>query len=302
MKKWTQGGLFLLGGLLLLLGLSSALLPDAEQEDERYALALRQIAHDYLICEGDETSRIPAVRTQADGGLFLQLERNIDYTSLAEVASKAINRYGIRNSYSLSLEDCESGEIFLGNLWVDPVTDPTGQTGIACGGRDQEERCANITLTFHASNAVGATGNPLFLLLPGILLLLIGGWRTRVKQPLAPAASSAVSLVDKRPPSLSPNVTFDANAQLLSVAGAGHELTYRESKLLNYLVENSNEVLRREDIHEAVWGEEGIIVGRSLDVFISRLRKKLAGAEGAEIITVHGVGYRFKVTAAGIEA
>ncbi len=296
MKKWTQGGLFLLGGLLLVLGLSSALLPDAEQEDERYALALRQIAHDYLICEGDETSRIPAVKTQADGGLFLQLERNIDYTSLAQVASKAINQYGIRNSYSLSLEDCESGEVFLGNLWVNPITDPMGETGIACSGRDQEERCANITLNFHASNAVGATGNPLFLLLPGILLLLIGGWRNRVEQSLIPAASSATSHVPEQPSSLSLNVTFDANAQLLSVAGTGHELTYRENKLFNYLVENSNEVLRREDIHEAVWGEEGIIVGRSLDVFISRLRKKLAGAEGAEIITVHGVGYRLKVS------
>lgn len=302
MKKWTQGGLFLLGGLLLLLGLSSALLPNAEQEDERYALALRQIAHDYLVCEGDETSRIPAVKTEADGGLFLRLEREIDYTMLAEVTSKAINRYGIRNSYSLSLEDCESGEVFLGSLWVDPITDPTGQTGIACSGRDQENRCANITLNFHASNAVGATGNPLYLLLPGILLLLIGGWRTRARQPLAPTASAPASLAPETSPSRRNNVTFDANAQLLSVAGVGHELTYRESKLLNYLVENSNEVLRREDIHEAVWGEEGIIVGRSLDVFISRLRKKLVGAEGTEIVTVHGVGYRFKVTPAGIEA
>ncbi|MEO0734982.1 MAG: helix-turn-helix domain-containing protein, partial [Bacteroidota bacterium] len=44
----------------------------------------------------------------------------------------------------------------------------------------------------------------------------------------------------------------------------------------------------------AVWGAEGLIVGRSLDVFVSRLRKKLRGATGVEIQTVHGLGYRFR--------
>ena len=73
------------------------------------------------------------------------------------------------------------------------------------------------------------------------------------------------------------------------------ELTYRECKLLTYLAENPNAVLARENIHDAVWGDEGIMVGRSLDVFISRLRKKLAGIESVKIETVHGVGYRFRV-------
>jgi len=57
--------------------------------------------------------------------------------------------------------------------------------------------------------------------------------------------------------------------------------------------EHANEVLPREQIHDAVWAAEGVMVGRSLDVFVSRLRKKILGTDVVSIQTVHGVGYRF---------
>ena len=93
---------------------------------------------------------------------------------------------------------------------------------------------------------------------------------------------------------LSTNCSFSLANQSLEIGDVSHELTYREAKLFSFLVTNANHVLDRETIHDAVWGEEGIIVGRSLDVFISRLRKKITGADGVEIQTVHGVGYRLK--------
>ena len=73
-------------------------------------------------------------------------------------------------------------------------------------------------------------------------------------------------------------------------------LTFREAKLLNYLIQNANQVLDRERILEAIWQDEGMLVGRSLDVFISRLRKLLHEDENIKIVSVHGVGYRFEIT------
>jgi DNA-binding response OmpR family regulator len=72
-------------------------------------------------------------------------------------------------------------------------------------------------------------------------------------------------------------------------------LTYRESKLLDFLVHHMGQVLARDEILAAVWEEEGIIVSRSLDVFISRLRKILNKNHSVVIKTVHGVGYRLEV-------
>jgi DNA-binding response OmpR family regulator len=72
-------------------------------------------------------------------------------------------------------------------------------------------------------------------------------------------------------------------------------LTEREADLLKYLVENANRVIKRSDILLSVWGEDDYFLGRSLDVFVSRLRKYLKADERITIENVHGVGFRFLV-------
>ena len=72
-------------------------------------------------------------------------------------------------------------------------------------------------------------------------------------------------------------------------------LTPRESELLDYLFRNDNRVLRREEILTQLWGENDYFLGRSLDVFISRLRKHLSMSRFIRIDNVYGVGFVFKV-------
>lgn len=71
-------------------------------------------------------------------------------------------------------------------------------------------------------------------------------------------------------------------------------LTQREADLLKFLLENKNQVLKRSDILERIWGEDDYFLGRSLDVFISRLRKYLKLDDSLKIENIHGVGFRFK--------
>jgi len=72
-------------------------------------------------------------------------------------------------------------------------------------------------------------------------------------------------------------------------------LTYREAKLLNLFVLHQNQVLERSFILENVWADEGILVGRSIDMFVSRLRKLLRNDERIQLLAVHGVGYKMEV-------
>ena len=72
-------------------------------------------------------------------------------------------------------------------------------------------------------------------------------------------------------------------------------LTQKEADLLKYLLEQKNQVIKRADILEAVWGENDYFLGRSLDVFISRLRKYLKKDEQIRIENIHGVGFCFHV-------
>ena len=73
-------------------------------------------------------------------------------------------------------------------------------------------------------------------------------------------------------------------------------LTQRESDLLKFFLQNKNVVLKREQILKSLWGEDDYFMGRSLDVFISRLRKILANENGISIENLHGIGFRFNVS------
>lgn len=72
-------------------------------------------------------------------------------------------------------------------------------------------------------------------------------------------------------------------------------LTQREMELLEYLVQHKNKVLKREEILEDLWGKNDYFLGRSLDVFISRLRKHLHSSKKITINSVYGVGFIFQV-------
>lgn len=72
-------------------------------------------------------------------------------------------------------------------------------------------------------------------------------------------------------------------------------LTQRESDLLKLFLDNKNMVLKREEILKSLWGNDDYFMGRSLDVFISRLRKILANEKGIAIENLHGIGFRFSV-------
>ena len=72
-------------------------------------------------------------------------------------------------------------------------------------------------------------------------------------------------------------------------------LTQREADLLKLFLDNKNSVLKREQILTSLWGNDDYFTGRSLDVFISRLRKILVNEKGISIENLHGIGFRFSV-------
>jgi DNA-binding response OmpR family regulator len=88
---------------------------------------------------------------------------------------------------------------------------------------------------------------------------------------------------------------FDYSNFELAHEGKTEILTQREADLLKLFVENANQVLKRSDILEKLWGEDDYFLGRSLDVFISRLRKYLSEDENLKIENIHGVGFRLKM-------
>jgi len=78
--------------------------------------------------------------------------------------------------------------------------------------------------------------------------------------------------------------------------GNTYNLTPRESELLRYLIDHSNQVIPREQILEELWGKNDYFLGRSMDVFMSRLRKYLQSEPSVTLETKRGVGFMLKIS------
>lgn len=298
MNKWTLYGAGAAAIVVLSFLVSSSYVrPLAEVNevdlDRKAAIALRQIAHEVFQAQCDSSSYIPPVQQQEDARFLIKTARYVDYELLQEIGPKVIHAHGIRTDFSLALEDCQTNQLRLGFRYsfLQASDNPS------CTGRDQPKDCYHLSLALHPELAQESTPpNPFFLVAGFSLLslLLIGAWKGA-----QPGKADPINSEPQREPNyqkqLSQSSFIDQKAQTLTIGSTVTELTFREMKLLLFLAETPNEVIKRSTLNDAVWGEEGLLVGRSLDVFISRLRKKLKADESVKIVAVHGVGYKLLV-------
>lgn len=88
-------------------------------------------------------------------------------------------------------------------------------------------------------------------------------------------------------------LVFDFDNLILKGDNEEHQLTQREAELIRYLCLNANKVLKRDDILMNVWGKEDYFLGRSMDVFITKVRRYLKSQTDVQLQTIHGVGFKF---------
>lgn len=89
--------------------------------------------------------------------------------------------------------------------------------------------------------------------------------------------------------------SFDHSNQSLSINGNVKRITEKESDIVKYLSEHRNHVIKREEMLKELWGENNYFLGRSLDVFITKIRKYLKDDPNLNIENVFGVGFIFNV-------
>ena len=88
---------------------------------------------------------------------------------------------------------------------------------------------------------------------------------------------------------------FDANNRKLMINGKTIELTGTETRVLRIFALSPNETIARSRLQKEIWEDEGVIVGRSLDMFISKLRKRLEPDPNLSIVVIRGKGYKLEI-------
>jgi hypothetical protein len=144
-------------------------------------------------------------------------------------------------------------------------------------------------------------GYPLINVVYGGLLVLLGVtlmiWRFGKISKQVPVLNQNHAIVKESVPELPAlgNFLFDVKNQRLLLGSEVISLTDKECKVLELLHKNFGELLPRETLMQEVWINEGVITGRSLDMFVSKLRKKLGLDPELRITNIHGKGYRLEI-------
>lgn len=261
----------------------------------RTNLALREVGHRLLLASHDSTSLVLPVKEIENGVFLLEFENEFAFApdTLMALTQRLLTKRGLKD-YAVTVYDCMKPEIVYGFL----VT--TTDSIRPCVGRSQPRRCYKIQVAFANFSDGSVDYASLSLVLTGCLFFFsvvlavrnfaasktgaekIAGEETRIDNVV-----TALPMLGK--------FTFDVSHQKLLLDDTVIVLTDKECKVLELLNKNFGELTTREELIQQVWINEGVITGRSLDMFVSKLRKKLSADAALRITNVHGKGYRLEV-------
>ncbi|PHN08326.1 transcriptional regulator [Flavilitoribacter nigricans DSM 23189 = NBRC 102662] len=261
------------------------------------------IGHQLLLCLGDKESRVLPIR-KIDERYKISFEREfgMDPDDIAKVINRVMAETQTSTRYLVEVEQCTTEEVVHVLVF--------GSSSILpCGGRDLPEDCYSFFITLldeleavessetaalssdHPSLGPPETSpGPLrsaLLMVPIFLLIGFLGYLMRKKDPL-PSDPNLIPIGASQ---------FDKKNMTLTFDGQTVELSNKETELLLLLHTHANEPVEREILLQKVWGDEGDYVGRTLDVFISKLRKKLEADDHVKIVNIRAVGYKLIVNA-----
>lgn len=263
-------------------------------EDKFVELQLRMLGHKVLLQAGDTSSRVlPIVKRGEDYEITFDSEFSLEPSYLVDASYQLIKAEYPNRAYMIRVLGCTDTATVYSFL----VRDTSKNDIVPCRSRPLVKSCYKVLFTFVSlQEQAGSNETALYQskeepknlwLILVLLFVLFGGisWvlvRYKNKKHKGPN------------PHQLPlgNYLFDKNRAELILKEQRIELTGKESDLLLLLYNAANTTVERELILNEVWGDEGDYVGRTLDVFISKLRKKLEADPSVKIVNIRGVGYK----------
>jgi len=287
-------GKFLFGLILLVFTSVICVAFTINSSDDDFAIArrevlLRRVGHELLLQSGDSTSRVLPVKKIAENEYQIGFEKELTFQSelLVNTTRRLFAQDPLTSDYVVNVLNCGNSDVAYGYA----VSKNKKDDIVSCKGRKQPKACYLINVKFKpqglstAKNGYLLGGLP-FLAFVGFLFL-----RSVKSRRALPEDSQATSIITLG------SVLFDAKDRKLIINGKTIDLTSTETRVLHIFALSPNEIIERSRLQKEIWEDEGVIVGRSLDMFISKLRKKLELDPKINIVVVRGKGYKLEISA-----
>ena len=284
----NQRKIYFYGSLCLAL-FATVMLLTTDKKDEAFSelvkIALRDVGNKLLLTNQDSTSLILPVQKIEASKYQLSFERELTIfpDTLVKVVQESFQKANLSSHYQLEVKQCKDLEVaysFLQNANVEKSIVP-------CNGRTIPQKCYTIEVRF-LEKTTNSSNKIIWIVLLSIGIIaafLFFPKRKKIIQ-FDPTNENGISLG---------KFQFYPDENKLMVKAVEISLSKKEVELLTLFVANPNKIIKREELSKKVWEDHGVFVGRSLDTYISKLRKKLSEDESIKLTNVHGIGYMLEV-------
>tara|TARA_R110002049_G_scaffold243531_2_gene417263 strand:- start:674 stop:1549 length:876 start_codon:yes stop_codon:yes gene_type:complete len=256
---------------------------------EQTKIALRDVGNKLLLSNKDSISLILPVIELSPNKYQLSFNNSLSFepSMLVTIMQQSFAIAKLPEQYRVEVVQCSNREV----AYSYQMSADNESTIIPCAGRYLPMTCYVIEVRF--TNRVIGFAKQEILLFTIVLLVVFGIVFFVVKKRKLETTKSENSDSEK----LGSFYFYPLQNKLVKEAQE-IALSKKECELLALFVANPNQIIKRDELTKRVWEDNGVFVGRSLDTYISKLRKKLKADSSIKLTNVHGVGYKLEIDVA----
>jgi hypothetical protein len=253
----------------------------------RREVLLRKIGDQVLLQSGDRTSRVLPVKKIAENEYQISFEHAFTFepAALVNTTRRVLADDHLTNEYVVKVLNSGNSSV----AYAYAISKNKKHDVVACLGRKQPKARYLINIKFKATTINTAKNRYLLGSLPFLAFvgfIFLSSVKPRKALPKETQHTDVITLG---------SLLFDAKNRKLIINENTIDLTGTETRLLRIFALSPNEAIERSRLQKEIWEDEGVIVGRSLDMFISKLRKKLECDPNINIMVIRGKGYRLEI-------
>jgi len=253
----------------------------------RREVLLRRIGDELLTQSGDSKSRVLPVKKIAENEYQIRFENELTFQSdsLVNTTRRVLANDPLARDYVVNVLNRGNSSVAYGYA----ISKNKKNDIVPCRGRKQPRGRYMINVKFKPTG-INTKNGYLLGSLPFLAFVGFIFFRSVKPRRAVPGDGQHTSMMTLG------SVLFDSNNRKLIINGNTIDLTGTETRLLRIFALSPNETIARSRLQKEIWEDEGVIVGRSLDMFISKLRKKLEVDPNIKIVVVRSKGYRLEVS------
>jgi len=253
----------------------------------RREVLLRKIGDELLTQSGDSRSRVLPVKSIAENEYQISFENELSFQpdSLVNTTRRLLAKDPLAGDYVVNVLNCSNSSVAYGYAISNNKKDDI----VACRGRVQPKGCYMVDIKFKPTGINIARNGFLLGSLPFLAFVGFIFFRSAKPRRILPEGqiTGVITLG---------SMLFDAKNRKLIINGKTIDLTGTETRVLHIFASFPNETIERSRLQKEIWEDNGVVVGRSLDMFISKLRKKLEPDPNISIVVIRGKGYKLEIS------